>query len=493
MLPNWTTQQILEQLNSGYKWSGSSISYSFPTTTSGLSGSAQIPTFSPLNSEQQSKAALALQLWGDLISPSIIKTSVASDIEFGLTDSESIYAQTYYPEQGTVWFNKNEPSLTTPTIGSHGFISYIHEIGHALGLDHMGIYDGSGKWTPSSYQDSTVYSVMSYFGPDWKKGQSDVAWADWTGPDNNLYAPQTPQLNDIMVIQNIYGASITTRIDNTTYGFDSNITGQLREIYDFSINKNPILTIFDSGGVDTLDLSGWSADEVIDLRPGMFSSANQMTNNIAIAYNTIIERAIGGTGNDQFTGNSANNFIDGSGGYNTVVYNEQRKDFLTKLSGNQLVVTDSIVGREGIDTLLNIERVKFSDGSLVLDIPSSANNSSLYRFYQASFARTPDEQGFRYWVEQSNKGLNISSISSNFITSDEFKTKYGTDVSNAQYIELLYKNVLDRSPDATGAAFWNSQFTNGILTKNDALVYFANSPEDVAKTAVNTDNGYWLV
>jgi hypothetical protein len=87
--------------------------------------------------------------------------------------------------------------------------------------------------------------------------------------------------------------------------------GTLSAIYNFSVNLHPILTIYDSAGTDTLNLSGWSTPSLIDLTPGAYSSCNSMTYNIAIAYTCNIENAIGGTGADTITGNSLNNYLDG--------------------------------------------------------------------------------------------------------------------------------------------------------------------------------------
>jgi serralysin len=75
-----------------------------------------------------------------------------------------------------------------------------------------------------------------------------------------------------------------------------------------------VLTLFDSGGNDTLDLSGWSDPSRIDLVPGAYSSGNEMTNNVAIAYSTTIENAIGGSGNDVIAGNDAANRLVGGAG-----------------------------------------------------------------------------------------------------------------------------------------------------------------------------------
>lgn len=274
-LASWTDEQILDQLNSGSHWTSSTITYSFPTTVSGMYVWDE-GGFSALNSAQQAKAMLALTLWDDLIAPSFVRVDPGnseynSDIEFGNGRSNIGYAHAYFPTVGSVWFNSvynanyGTDDLVTPKVGAHGFATFIHEIGHAIGLEHMGDYDASdgGTPTPSSYQDSTVYSIMSYFGPSWgtgkASGQGLVAWADWVGADKKLYSPQTPMMNDIMAIQTIYGADTTTRTGNTVYGFSSNVTGAAAAIYNFSQNLNPILCIWDADGNDTLNLSGWSA------------------------------------------------------------------------------------------------------------------------------------------------------------------------------------------------------------------------------------------
>ncbi len=113
---------------------------------------------------------------------------------------------------------------------------------------------------------------MSYFGPSWGSGASNgeglVAWADWVGSDGRLYSPQTPMMNDIMAMQAMYGADTTTRTGDTVYGFQSNITGSTAAIYNFSQNLNPIICIWDAGGNDTLNLSGWNTPAPSIWHPG---------------------------------------------------------------------------------------------------------------------------------------------------------------------------------------------------------------------------------
>lgn len=320
---NWTNAQVLAQLDSGAKWTGATITYAFPTSTTGLTGSTESSGFSALNAAQQEKATLALSLWDDLMAPDMVKvTSSTSNIEFGNSTSGVDYAQAYYPTAGTVWFSKSYSDLQTPVVGRHGFLTYVHEIGHSLGLDHMGDYNGSGDWVPSSFQDSTVLSVMSYFGPNWGGGASNgeglVQWADWVGSNGVLYSPQTPMLNDIMAIQAMYGVETTTRTGDSTYGFHSTLGSVSGGLYDFTQNLQPIMCLFDSAGNDTLDLSGWSTSSSISLVPGTFCSGNYMTNNISIAYTCVIENAVGGAGADTVIGNAYNNRLDGGAGNDTL-------------------------------------------------------------------------------------------------------------------------------------------------------------------------------
>lgn len=316
MAANWTIAQVLTQLDSGTKWAGSTITYAFPTTASGLYSQGEAAGFRPIPGAQQSLFTQAIRSWDDLIAPSFTQTTLTvSNIEFGYSTTGVEYAHAYRPQNGSAWFLTGS-NVATATLGSYGYLTIMHEIGHALGFRHMGNYNGEGTWTPSSYQDSTVLSIMSYFGPrgSGSTPSTEIMNADWTAANLRTYRPQTPMLNDVMAIQTIYGASTTTRTDNTVYGFSSNITGASADIFDFTLNQFPVLTIFDSGGIDTLNLSGWNTPSVVSLEPGAFSSGNDMTNNIVIAYSTVIENATTGGGNDVINGNGFNNQLNGGGG-----------------------------------------------------------------------------------------------------------------------------------------------------------------------------------
>ena len=170
----------------------------------------------------------------------------------------------------------------------------------------------------------------------------------------------------LLAVFRALGADTATRATNTTYGFHaSGIAATEAQVFDFSVNKHPVLTIYDAGGNDTLDLSGYVTASKIDLIAGHYSSAAGITNNIAIAYNTTVENAVGGFGNDAITGNDASNVLSGgagndwiSGGLgNDTLDGGTGRDTLIGGAGNDTYIVDNLSDAvtekmgEGIDTV----------------------------------------------------------------------------------------------------------------------------------------------
>lgn len=406
MQDRWTDVQVITQLSSGLRWLGNVITFAFPTSARTMyDASGESAGFVPLNSTQADSAILALFTWDDLIRPDLVlsEPGSASNIEFGYTDTAIEYAHAYLPMIGSVWFSSDYASLRNPVPGKSGFDTYVHEIGHALGLNHMGDYNGSDSQGPSSWQDSSLYTVMSYYGPgNSLDGEGQVAWADWVGSDGIQYVPQTPMVNDVMAIQSLYGSG-EARSDDTTYGFDANISGLGARLYNFANNTNPILCIYDSAGVDTLNFSGWSSDSLVDLRsgPDSFSSCNDMTSNIQIARGVMIENGVTGAGNDRLNGNEVANSLQGGAGNDTfsggagddtligglgndsIMLAGTRNDYVVDylLGASGATTTYAIYdkrGIEGIDSLGGIEWAQFSDARIEL---STLASSEVYRFF----------------------------------------------------------------------------------------------------------------
>jgi serralysin len=344
----WSDAQIIAQLDSGAHWSGTNLTYGFPTTSPFADSG-----FSPLQASQQAVATQVIHLWDDLIVPDFTLVSNGNTANVKYENSPSAgYGSTYYPGTwsgaGSVWFNPAYSSgtnnLVTPTPGIWGFQTYIHETGHALGLNHPGNYNGgSPNYTNDALytHDSQQYTVMSYF-------TASNTGADWVADDGKAYNAQTPMMDDIMAIQAIYGAETTTRTGDTVYGFNSNAGNSL---FDFTQNQHPVVCIYDSAGNDTIDLSGWNFSCLINLTPGTFSNADMMTCNISIARTAWIENAIGGGGNDTLIGNSLANRIEGRGGNDTLTGGGGKDTFVYGLNCGNDTITDFTVSGSAADVI----------------------------------------------------------------------------------------------------------------------------------------------
>jgi Peptidase M10 serralysin C terminal len=368
---------LVDQLNAGVAWhtsaqvTAASISFGITTSAAFANASSLGAGWAPLTDTQANAVRMVIDLWDDVIASSINAATDpnAADIKLSNTSTGVDFAQGYLPGttgaeaaihqriSGSVWLNAGSGTLQNPALGTYGFTTLIHEVGHALGLDHAGTYNGAGAAYGNAgtgwlfTEDSRQYTVMSYF-------DAGSTGADWHGLD-----PQTPMVYDVLAIQQLYGADNATRSGNTVYGFNANAGNK---IYDFAQNSNPVLTIWDGSGTDIIDLSGWSSGSVLSLVAGSYSSANTMTKNIAIAYNVDIENARTGAGNDTVTGNDLDNLLFSNAGDDTVIggggddviNGGAGRDVLTGGAGDDRIYIDAsddlnrLSGGTGTDTLV---------------------------------------------------------------------------------------------------------------------------------------------
>lgn len=272
--------------------------------------------------------------------------------------------------------------------------------------------------------------------------------------------------------------------------------------YDFLINDIPQLCIWDAGGIDTLDCSGYSQAQIINLTEGSFSDIGGYRANISIALGVEIEWAIGGSGVDLITGNDLNNLIDGKigndvidgrAGIDTVICSGVHSSYNVVITSSGISLADKSVNHDGTDQLTNVERLSFADGTLALDIAPGQNAGQAYRLYQAAFARTPDMPGVKYHLnDMEANGLTLWHIASNFLASPEFASKYGSSPTDTQYINALYRNVLNRDPGGTEVDWYQNQFDTNAMDRQAALIGFSESPENVALVGSAIANGIWL-
>lgn len=192
--------------------------------------------------------------------------------------------------------------------------------------------------------------------------------------------------------------------------------------------------------------------------------------------------------NDRFDATPANDVIDGLGGIDTVLLAGSRNGFQVGKSGGTLTVTG-----QGTDIFTNIERLWFTDGTLAYD--TAGNAGAAYRLYRAAFDRAPDASGLGYWVRELDRGAgDLAWMANNFIISEEFKAKYGTPstMPNQSFLDLIYQNVLDRSPDTDGLNYWMGELNRGF-ERERVLASFSESAENQANVAAAIQDGIWYV
>jgi len=518
----------LDALLGGDKWggavgSGVTVTYSFPFSSgsavfSGPGGSSYSDLNEPhasehygFNTVQQAAATAALQAWANVanIKPVLVADTTTSvgDIRFAWTSATQTasggggawgwanYPDSFYPSGGDVWVSTDPGGALGNndwSVGSYNYMSLIHELGHALGLKHP-FEDGA---VLDSAHANRLYSLMAYTDAphslfvDVTQTSNSASWKSYT------VVPNSPMLYDIAVMQYLYGANTSYHTGNDTYTFDP---------------STPFLsTIWDAGGNDTISIANFSNGSVIDLQQGHYSSIHipsntgaginwqtdppvgtyDGTNNLAIAYGTVIENAIGGSGDDTLIGNSSSNRLQGNGGHNiidggagtdTAVYTGAFGNYaLAAVSGGYTVASRTDPGQS--DSLSNIERLTFADGAMALNLtsvdddPVQAQYVALaQKFYVAFFGRPADTGGLTNVIAQLKAdnapiatrdlvaayytNAPLQALVDNFGNSGESAALYhGT---NQEFVSSIYVHLLGRAPDA-GGNFWVNALNSGL-------------------------------
>lgn len=294
------------------KWGGGSgptvVTYSFPVANAAWGaeyGDEVIPNnFAELSPGTHARVTAALQTWSSVanISFQIVPETDNSvgDIRFAYSYAvnDSAWGYAFYPSSspwaGDIWINRKivlDQEQASFAAGTVDFENLIHESGHAIGLKHPGNYNAGGGGSEGPYitpnLDKVNYTIMSY------------TEADWVDASGTAIYPRTPGVYDIRAIQHLYGANSATNAGDTIYKFSpSALLGE---------------SLWDGGGSDVIDAGDFSVAVQIDLVDGHYSSIG-LENNVGIAFDVVIEAAVGGSGDDTLIGNDVGNTLTGGAG-----------------------------------------------------------------------------------------------------------------------------------------------------------------------------------
>lgn len=470
------------------------LTYSFLTRVPSDASTNDANGFAAMTLVQQAGVRTALASWAAVANITFQEVASNGNIQLGTNNqgqSSSGYA--YLPDgrNPTALYLNNAGTSYNANFdaGKFGLSVLIHELGHTLGLKHPGNYDSTGgdidgPFLPSA-TDNLDYTQMSY---------NEGAGFNLTG----LYS-SAPMLYDIQAIQYLYGANMSYH------------TGA--DIYSFVKNTAP-LCIWDAGGTDTLDFSACTDATVINLNAGTFSSTAPGYNNVSIAYNVTIERAIAGKGGSTIYGNAAGNVITGGAG-NDVIYLGAGSDQVTGNGGSDTVVFTKtlaaytlggtlgslIVTGEGTDSLIGISKLQFSDTTIQLSsyaslVSGSANNDVFTAAAGNQIISGGDGidtlvlsgKASSYTLAASGSAIRLTDVSGNggtdLLTGVERLTFSDSAMAldtlgSSGSIYRLYSAVFDRAPDSSGMGFWVSVMDRGTSIKTVASD-FVRSDEFVA-------------
>ncbi len=466
------------------------ISYSFPTGSNSLAGYAyqdDVGEISPIpfSSKQQEDTRAAFKEIEKYINVAFVEV-IETEEKVGtirlaintITDEQGNFipgvvatAEPPFsdPRGGDIWFNKSYANSDFSTglvaiaensqsIGSQTPIGDLtvmyHEIFHALGVEHPN--DNPDIPFPED-KNSREYTVMA--------GEFSVELASIKIIDEKSYAiPSTPMAYDVAALQYLYGPNTKFNSGNTTYTFDPNIP--------------EIKLIWDGGGTDTLNFSNFSESSTINLTDGSYSTIPFngwfLKNNFSIAFGAVIENVITGSGADVIIGNSSNNVItgglggdtiDGDAGIDQAVYTENFTDVSLVKSGTVW----NIASGTDKDTLSNIERLKFNDKHIALDLDGNAGKT----IKLLGLLLGKDQATNKTYVGAGLKLLD-DGMTYEQLMQTALEVVLGPNASSLSVVEMIWGNLIGPPTPADNISQYSALIDNGTYTSAGLAIVAAD-------------------
>ena len=279
-----------------------------------------------------------------------------------------------------------------------------------------------------------------------------------------------------------------TRLQINQGDFSYQIEGNLdASAFDTGLLVGDVSSITLSNGDESASASGgsWNAYELLNLE-GTFTD---FINYLSSGHDEIT----GSNKADLISAGPGSDIIDGGSGIDTVTYSLSRTDYEIGVSGSGYTV-HALSGSEGLDTLVNVEKLQFDDMTVDLTMRAQAQTvtplelQTLQELYVGFFNRVPEANGLSYWISEINEGATLRQVADQFYSAGVQFGVYSADMTEAQFITTVYANVLGRTgasaPDSSEIGYWQNWLHTGTNSKgamvlqmlNDSHNFFTGDP-----------------
>ena len=208
----------------------------------------------------------------------------------------------------------------------------------------------------------------------------------------------------------------------------------------------------------------------------------------------------GEAGDDTLLGGRGDDVLEGGAGRDLASYDAAPRDFVLAVSRAGVTVTDRAPDGLGSDRLVDVEAVEFlrsaegadpqdpgaDDVTIPLDLLtgitalSEAEITTFVEMYIAYFDRAPDAEGLFYWGTRLADGMTKEEIARSFFVQDETVALYPDAGDNAFLVDNVYRNLLERDPDAPGRAYWIEQLELGTVERGEFILAVIDGAKEFA-------------
>ena len=202
------------------------------------------------------------------------------------------------------------------------------------------------------------------------------------------------------------------------------------------------------------------------------------------AHNNVIlgeghSEVTGGDLSDSFDFGQGSGTVDAGNGYDVAFVRGSISDYDSSFEDGVLTLTNKLT--HDVTIVKDLEFLTFQNGGVIINVDTEAGFASA-ALYETVLGRSADSQGHEFYSKMA--GTELVQVAEDLINSDEFASDHGgvhaSDMTDAQFLDVMYENSFGRDADAGGQAYWLEKLADG-MSKGEVAVRFAYSAEEISK------------